>query len=182
MTTFNLPATLTVEVTDVGIVTIETAAWSDEFILSALRYACRIKIDQKRNAPHETEGKKREAIAEAIANLNKGEWSQRATVAAKLDGVEKELRALLSAEFVKAGVKKSQADEYSRLATRWDTFRDLVVKPLIAKLATSDLERQQLMEKLEDRTAAYRHTIEQHAANRYAAIEAALKGMEFQLG
>ncbi len=183
MATFTLPSTLTVQVTDVGLVSIDTSKWNDEFVSAAVQYACRIKIDQKRNAPlpeGKTEQHRRDAISAVIKSLNDGEWSQRATTAAKLDEKEKQLRLLLVDQFKKADVKPTEAANYARLANRWELFRDLVMKPKIVAVATPE-ELPGMLANLEARTAAARHTLENHAENRAQVIMEALKGMEVDL-
>jgi hypothetical protein len=184
MDAITFPAKLTVQVTDVGLVELDTAKWTKEFVVAAVQYACRIKIDQKRNAPlpeGKTEQHRRDAIQAVIDQMNAGEWSVRATAAAKLDETEKQLRLLLVAQFVKAKVKPTEAQNYARGANRWELFRDLVMKPKIMEVATAE-ELPGMLANIQQRVDTARHTLEQNAENRANAIMEALKGMEVDLG
>lgn len=187
-TMFELSTVQTVDVKNVGQVTFDVSAWGNDFVASAVRYACRIKIDQARNkkvgiaaGEYRTEQEKREAIELAIETLRKGEWTQRATAAATLDECEKQLRSVLADQFVKAGQKKSEAAKMATQADRWDLFRTLVVQKKLASVASSKEDLAELMLKLDDRTNAARHTLENLAENRAAAILKMLQETEVEL-
>lgn len=178
MLTVNVPRSLTVEVKEVGIVTLDTDKWTEEFVLSAVRFACRVKIDAKRNVQDKTDAEKRDLVTAMIAQLEGGEWKQGATVAAKLDETEKQLRQMLSDEFFKVTKKRAQADADARDIKRWETFRDVVMKAKIAAVATDAEELQQLMLKLQERTDAARHSFENAAQRRADAILAATQAIQ----
>lgn len=162
----NVADVLTVQIKDIGLVCVKTEKWSPEFVLQLVQYACRVKIDQAKNKDKDaTQAKRAEEIAKAVAQLESGEWTQRASVAASLDDEERELRALLAKEFFKVHGKKTQAEADARLANRWEVFRDVVLKKKIQEVATDAAELQELMGKLEQRLVSARHTLEARARN-----------------
>ena len=134
--TINLPSSFTVDVKDMGLVVIETARWSEQFVKDVLKAFLKQKLEQQRYG-EKSDSQKSEDVEKKRKELENGEFEVRVGSAATLTLVEEQFRTLLSEEFKKAGQKKSECDKMARSAEREQLFRDLCVKPLYAKLGVS---------------------------------------------
>ena len=171
MLNVNVPSVLTLEIKDAGLVSVDTSKWSEQFVLQAVRYACRMKVDQARNKDSEASPQaKRDAMAKAVEALETGEWKQAATMAASLTDAEKELRVLLAKEFLKVIKKKTECENMAKGVERWELYRDLVVKPKLVEIATSPEELQELMEKLQLRADNAKFALENRAQRNAEAL------------
>lgn len=135
-TTVTLPPAFTVDVKDMGLVQIETAKWSEQFVKDVVRAFLKLKLEQQRYGD-KTDREKSEAVEAKRRELENGEFEIRNGSAATLTLAEEQFRQLLAEEFFKAGVKKSECAKMARGSDREELFRDLCVKPLYAKLGVA---------------------------------------------
>lgn len=159
-----LPSSFTVDVKDMGLIVIETARWSDQFVKDVLKAFLKLKLEQQRYG-EKSDSQKSEDVEKKRKELEAGEFEVRVGSAATLTLVEEQFRTLLSEEFKKAGQKKSECDKMARSAEREQLFRDRCVKPLYAKLGVS-VEPEALQAKADE----FLHLIQVKAENNAEVI------------
>ena len=87
--TVTLPSSFTVDVKDMGLMVIETARWSDQFVKDVVKAFLKLKLEQQRYGD-KTDREKAEADETKRKELENGEFEIRVGSAATLTLVEEQ--------------------------------------------------------------------------------------------